>query len=101
MPYRIVIENDVVKLQALDPEASFVNAGTQPMDCVTIVDCWQWAYSDLISNTERGVLAEYLVAKQSVRGSEPRFQYFRWAFTRYGYGLWAHQWWPRSKDLLW
>ncbi len=63
MPYRIVIENDVVKPQALDPEASFVNAGTQPMDYVTIVDCWQWAYSDLISNTERGVLAEYLVAK--------------------------------------
>ncbi|MCL2046412.1 MAG: hypothetical protein FWG88_08520 [Oscillospiraceae bacterium] len=23
---------------------------------------WQWAYSDLVGNTERGVLAEYLVA---------------------------------------
>lgn len=25
-------------------------------------DFWRWAYSDLIGNTERGVLAEYLVA---------------------------------------
>jgi hypothetical protein len=28
----------------------------------TIVDFWKWAYSDLIGNTERGAVAEYLVA---------------------------------------
>ncbi len=28
----------------------------------TIVDFWQWAYSDLMQNIERGVLAEYIVA---------------------------------------
>lgn len=28
----------------------------------TLLDFWQWAYSDLIGNTERGILAEYLVA---------------------------------------
>ena len=27
-----------------------------------LIDFWQWAYSDLIGNTERGILAEYLVA---------------------------------------
>jgi hypothetical protein len=27
-----------------------------------LVDFWQWAYSDLVGNTERGILAEYLVA---------------------------------------
>jgi hypothetical protein len=27
-----------------------------------LIDFWQWAYSDLIGNTERGNLAEYLVA---------------------------------------
>lgn len=27
-----------------------------------IVDFWQWAYSDLLGNAERGILAEYLVA---------------------------------------
>ncbi len=28
----------------------------------TLLDYWQWAYSDLVGNTERGILAEYLVA---------------------------------------
>jgi len=28
----------------------------------TLLDFWRWAYSDIIGNTERGVLAEYLVA---------------------------------------
>ena len=28
----------------------------------TVGDYWQWACSDLLMNTERGVLAEYLVA---------------------------------------
>ena len=27
-----------------------------------LLDFWQWAYSDLIGNTERGALAEYIVA---------------------------------------
>lgn len=27
-----------------------------------LLDFWQWAYSDLLGNTERGYLAEYLVA---------------------------------------
>ena len=28
----------------------------------SLLDFWQWAYSDLIGNTERGAIAEYLVA---------------------------------------
>ena len=28
----------------------------------TVSDFWQWAYSDLLQNTTRGVLAEYIVA---------------------------------------
>jgi hypothetical protein len=28
----------------------------------TLLDFWQWAYSDLIGNTERGAIAEYIVA---------------------------------------
>lgn len=29
---------------------------------LALVDFWAWAYSDVLSNTERGVLAEFLVA---------------------------------------
>lgn len=28
----------------------------------TLLDFWRWAYSDLIGNTERGAIAEYIVA---------------------------------------
>lgn len=27
-----------------------------------LINFWRWAYSDLLSNTERGILAEYIVA---------------------------------------
>lgn len=39
---------------------------------------WQWAYSDLIDNTERGVFAEYIVkAALSLNGPDPN-QGSRW-----------------------
>lgn len=28
---------------------------------ITILDFWRWAYSDLLNNTQRGVMAEFLV----------------------------------------
>ncbi|WP_236408161.1 hypothetical protein [Microaerobacter geothermalis] len=37
----------------------FLNAGS---DVCTLRDFWAWAYSDLIGNTERGRLAEFIVA---------------------------------------
>lgn len=30
--------------------------------CTTLLDFWKWAYSDLIGNTERGTVAEFIVA---------------------------------------
>src|SRR6266849_7963203 len=30
---------------------------------MTLLDFWQWAYSDLLSNTNRGRLAEFIVAR--------------------------------------
>ena len=29
---------------------------------LTLADFWAWAWSDLLGNTERGVLAEFIVA---------------------------------------
>jgi hypothetical protein len=31
-------------------------------NCRTLLDFWKWAYSDLIGNTERGTVAEFIVA---------------------------------------
>ncbi len=40
----------------LDPKKTI--AGTDR----TVCDYWTWAFSDVLGNTERGVLAEYFVA---------------------------------------
>ena len=36
----------------------------------TIKDFWSWAYSDLLDNTQRGVMAEFLVYS-SLKGNTP------------------------------
>lgn len=48
------------------------------IDNVTLKDFWQWAYSDLVGNSERGALAEYIVAcalgvNQTVRVSWDKY----------------------------
>lgn len=37
---------------------------------LTVQDFWRWAYSDLIDNTQRGVMAEFLVYS-SLRSTPP------------------------------
>ena len=62
MSYKIVIGTDgVMEPQPLSPNEKFVGGESTPL-AVTVGDFWQWAYSDLISNTDRGILAEYIVA---------------------------------------
>ena len=41
----------------------------------TLVNFWQWAYSDLLGNTERGYVAEYLVALACNLDNEPRISW--------------------------
>jgi hypothetical protein len=39
-------------------------AGTEPLAVgVVLHDFWAWSYSDLINNTQRGALAEFIVAE--------------------------------------
>ena len=47
--------------------------GTNPTK--TVVNFWQWAYSDLLGNTERGYVAEYLVALACNLDNEPRISW--------------------------
>lgn len=49
------------KPQKLDPSTRFKD-GPDSINRRTISDFWQWAYSDLMQNVERAVLAEYIVA---------------------------------------
>lgn len=46
---------------ARDASDTFAGAAELGLDALAIGDFWRWAYSDLASNTERGVLAEFIV----------------------------------------
>lgn len=41
----------------------------------TLLDYWQWSGSDLLSNTQRGVIAEFLVAKALGVANTPRLEW--------------------------
>jgi hypothetical protein len=41
----------------------FGSSGDTPLSDATVLDYWLWAFSDLWGNTERGQLAEFVVAR--------------------------------------
>jgi len=49
-----------LKPQILDENTPLVDEKGNAV--AKVVDFWKWAYSDLVGNTERGALAEYIVA---------------------------------------
>lgn len=75
MPYPLAVNDaGIIEPQPIDPTETFVNADDSGLSEASILDYWVWAFSDLVGNTERGVLAEYLVAmaigaKSPVRNS--------------------------------
>lgn len=44
----------------LTPDVPFVSGDTKRT--LTASDFWSWAYSDMVNNSQRGILAEYIVA---------------------------------------
>lgn len=63
MAYEILIVNDVVQTQPLAASETFVGVAGVPLASATVGDYWQWGYSDIVGNTDRGALAEFIVAK--------------------------------------
>ncbi|MBO5476777.1 MAG: hypothetical protein J6A15_03365 [Clostridia bacterium] len=47
-----------IKFERKNGKENFENINKQ----ITLLDFWTWAYSDLMDNTQRGKLAEYIVA---------------------------------------
>ena len=45
------------------PAEQFFGTQNQTLASSTVGDYWQWAYSDIVNNTNRGILAEFIVAK--------------------------------------
>jgi hypothetical protein len=56
---------------------SYIDPATRihGLDGRSVCDYWQWAYSDLLSNTNRPILAEYLVGAALEALSGPRIEW--------------------------
>ena len=48
---------------SLDPARLFGAAEGTPLAGTAVIDFWRWAHSNVLNNTSRGRLAEFLVAK--------------------------------------
>ena len=63
MNYPLAINSyGVIETQPLDPSTRFGNANATYLADRDMTDYWVWAFSDLVGNTDRGNLAEYIVA---------------------------------------
>jgi len=63
MPYHPVVnEAGLIETRPIDPAEKFVNAEGSNVSESKVLDYWAWAFSDIVGNTERGHLAEYLVS---------------------------------------
>lgn len=56
--------------QKLNPATSIQGLGS-----ATVADFWSWAFSDILSNTTRGVFAEFRVSVALDSASEPRAEW--------------------------
>ena len=63
MTHRNEVINGVIQTKPRHPTDSFNGMRNLKLTAATMQDYWQWAYSDIISNTNRGTLAEFIVAK--------------------------------------
>ncbi|MFB4163921.1 hypothetical protein ACE1TI_08765 [Alteribacillus sp. JSM 102045] len=50
----------------------------------SVFEFWRWAYSDLLSNTNRGILAEFLVGDALGLTNEPRIEWDKADFEYHG-----------------
>ncbi|MCL0055492.1 hypothetical protein M1N56_06445 [Dehalococcoidia bacterium] len=72
MAYRAVINDaGIIETQPLNPGEKFAGSENSTLSDRTMSDYWQWAFSDIVGNTERGILAEYLVA-MAVGSEKPK-----------------------------
>ena len=55
--------NGVISTKKLKGAETFKHAEGSPLSEADILDYWSWAYSDIIGNTTRGALAEFIVAR--------------------------------------
>ena len=57
------LKNGAIIAGRLPSYRPFIGGETTDLNGATILDYWQWAYSGIVGNTDRGNLAEFLVSR--------------------------------------
>ena len=70
--------NGVISTKRLGGAETFKKAEGSPLAVVDILDYWSWVYSDIVGNTNREALAEFIVARAI--GSAPAVRNDRAAY---------------------
>lgn len=65
-----VLQYPNIPPKGLTGREEMIKSDGKSIGCV--IDYWRWAHSNLIDNTERGILAEYLVARAMGADRAPR-----------------------------
>ena len=63
---------EAIDVQPKEPAEPFIGTQVQALASATVGEFWQWAYSDIVNNTNRGILAEFIVAKALGSAEEVR-----------------------------
>jgi len=57
------LDETPVRFQPLDPGTPFPGSDGTPLADLSVLDFWRWGYSNVLNNTSRGRLAEFIVSK--------------------------------------
>lgn len=71
----LTLTNNYFKADKLKPSTNFIT-GPEAITSKTVCDFWQWSFSNLMQNTTRGILAEYIVASLLGIDNEVRDPWF-------------------------
>ena len=61
LPNEVV--DGVIRIRPRDASERFTGTQAETLASATLLDFWQWAYSDIFVNTGRGCLAEFIVSR--------------------------------------
>lgn len=93
----MIIDNLSMVVEKLSPSVLI-----KGMDGVTVGDYWSWAYSDIMCNTNRSILAEFVVGTALGVVSSPRIEWDAYDLTYNGKRIEVKcaaylQSWPQKK----
>ena len=81
MVHRNEVDDGEIKPKPRDKSDGFTGTHAAALASETLLDFWRWAYSDIVVNTNRGCLAEFIVSKALAATELVRIEWAPWDLT--------------------